>query len=137
MSQPTRIGLSPFVTVPHRRVEQVIAPYAHLDVPVIGQAYILFRAKLLAPFHFSPGIESLETKLFAPKDIPFDEIAFSSISIVLQQYIDDLSAGKTFHLHHAVIDKQPGSRPNDPTSFVLRDHFALPTQMGVPDRKAS
>lgn len=104
---------------------EVTAPYAHLDIPIIGQAYILFRAKLLSPYTFSPGPESLETALFLPDDIPFQEIAFSSISIALRYYVDDMQKGR-FHVHHGVIDKIPGSQPNDPKSFVLRDHFSLP-----------
>ncbi|GAX73460.1 hypothetical protein CEUSTIGMA_g912.t1 [Chlamydomonas eustigma] len=63
---------------------QVLAPYAHWDIPMIGQAYILFRAKLVHPFTFSPGRESLETRLFHPGDIPFDQVAFSSVSSTLK-----------------------------------------------------
>ena len=53
---------------------QIMAPYAHWDIPVIGQAYCLFRARLAAPFQYSAGEESLEAKLFAPQDIPFDQV---------------------------------------------------------------
>src|SRR5262245_45123703 len=38
---------------------RVIAPYAHFDVPHIGQAYIVYRAELLEE-RFGPGPESLE-----------------------------------------------------------------------------
>ena len=55
-------------------VVQILAPYAHWDIPVIGQSYLLFRARLVAPHSFSPGLESLETELFEPKDIPFDMV---------------------------------------------------------------
>lgn len=30
-------------------------PYAHLDVPFIGQAYLLFRARLKPPYTYSAG----------------------------------------------------------------------------------
>ena len=53
---------------------QIMAPYAQWDIPVIGQSYLLFRAKLAAPHSFSPGTESLETELFEPRDIPFDKV---------------------------------------------------------------
>lgn len=66
---------------------QIIAPYAHWDIPAIGQAYVLFRAHLTQPVAFSPGPESLETALFAPEDIPFDELAFSSVSLALRFYL--------------------------------------------------
>jgi hypothetical protein len=52
---------------------QVLAPYSHFDIPVIGQAYLLFRARLMPPFTYEPGAESLETRLFAPEDVPFDQ----------------------------------------------------------------
>ena len=53
---------------------QIMAPYAQWDIPVIGQSYLLFRAKLVLPYAFSPGAESLETQLFEPRDIPFDKV---------------------------------------------------------------
>lgn len=53
---------------------QVLAPYSHFDIPVIGQAYLLFRAKLMAPYTHAPGVESLETTMFLPEDIPFDQV---------------------------------------------------------------
>ncbi|KAG2447835.1 hypothetical protein HYH02_007291 [Chlamydomonas schloesseri] len=103
---------------------KVLAPYAHWDIPVIGQAYILFRAALAPPYTFSAGTESLEVALFAPESIPFDQLAFSSVSITLRLYLEDLRAG-SFRVHHGVIDKRPGSQPNDPGAFALRDHMAL------------
>jgi len=49
------------------------------------QAYILFRAKLLPPFKIaSKTSESLETRLFSPAAIPFDDIAFSSVALALR-----------------------------------------------------
>ncbi|EFJ46901.1 hypothetical protein VOLCADRAFT_44814, partial [Volvox carteri f. nagariensis] len=99
----------------------VIAPYAHWDIPNIGQAYILFRAQLAPPYTYSSGPESLEVALFAPDDIPFDQIAFSSVAVTLRLYCEDLRTG-AFRVHHGVIDKRPGSLPNDPGTFQLRDH---------------
>lgn len=56
------------------RVEGV-APYCHFDIPVISQAYILFRARLAPPYTFAAQHpESLEAALFAPEDIPFDQV---------------------------------------------------------------
>ncbi|KAK9806792.1 hypothetical protein WJX72_002881 [[Myrmecia] bisecta] len=114
------------------RVE-VVAPYSHFDIPIIGQAYILFRAKLLEPYTFGPGEESLETLLFRPEEIPFEQIAFSSIAVALRHYVEDLQRGK-FHIHHGVIDKRPGSGPNDPNSFVLRNHISIPTELPTQSR---
>ena len=52
----------------------ILAPYFHLDIPVIGQSYLLFRANLAPPFTFGCGPETLEAELFAPEDIPFDDV---------------------------------------------------------------
>ena len=106
----------------------VIAPYCHWDIPVIGQSYILFRATLAEPFSFSPGKESLETALFAPSDIPFQQLAFSSVAISLRHFVEDLEHG-TFHLHHGVIHKKPKAAPNDPSTFVVKDHITLATSL--------
>ncbi len=65
MSLPTQINSG---------ASQILAPYAHWDIPVIGQAYILFRARLAPPFEFGSGTESLETRLFAPHEIPFEKV---------------------------------------------------------------
>ncbi|GFH23600.1 MutT/NUDIX hydrolase [Haematococcus lacustris] len=108
-------------------VVTITAPYCHWDIPIIGQAYVLFRAQLAPPFSFSAGPESQEVALFSPADIPHAALAFSSIAITLRLYQEDLAAGH-FRLHHGVIDKRPGSGPNDPASFVVRDHMALDLQ---------
>ncbi len=72
----------------------------------------------------SAGPETFEAYLFEPSAIPWGELAFSSISITLQNYIQDLAAG-AFRVHHGVIDKRPGSQPNDPGTFALREHLAV------------
>ena len=43
-------------------------------------------------------------------------------------YVADLAAG-TFSVHHGVIVKRPGSGPNEPGSFLLEGHYALPTTL--------
>ncbi|KAL0051530.1 hypothetical protein WJX82_009389 [Trebouxia sp. C0006] len=113
---------------------EILAPYSHFDIPIIGQAYILFRARLAAPYSFSPGEETLQTELFQPKDIPFDQIAFSSISLALQYYVEDMQSGQ-YRLHHGVVSKQPGSGPNEAGRFQLQDHFAVRTEVPVLDSK--
>lgn len=76
-SSPCLLPLCPSAQV------HVVAPYMNWDIPAISQVYILFRASLAPPFTFSPGSESLETKLFSPEEIPFDQLAFSSVSTSL------------------------------------------------------
>lgn len=104
----------------------IIAPFAHYDIPMIGQTYLLFRAKFADSREMhSAGSESLETRMVAASEVPWDEIAFSSITLALKAFFQDL-AGGTWHHHHAVIDKKAGSPPNDPNSYLLKDHIQLP-----------
>ncbi|KAH7276496.1 hypothetical protein KP509_39G009400 [Ceratopteris richardii] len=102
---------------------EVEAPFAQLDIPRIGQSYILFRARLRT-LDFSPGVESLECTLFHIDEIPFDQIAFSSVAVALKYYVEDYKAGK-FKVHHGVIDKQAGASPSDPSGFVVRNHICF------------
>ncbi len=63
------------------------------------------------------------------------QIAFSSVATALRYYVSDLEAGR-FHVHHGVIEKAKGSAPNDPGTFVLKDHFAIPTNVPTPAKSA-
>lgn len=51
--------------------------------PCAVQSYIIFRARF-KQLTFSPGPESLECALFSLDEIPFDSIAFSSITVALK-----------------------------------------------------
>lgn len=77
--------------------------HAHVPNVVLlsHQSYRLYRGTLKPPYGFSPGPETLETGLYAMRDIPFDEIAFSAIRVVLQQLADDLDQG-SFRVHEGV-----------------------------------
>jgi ADP-ribose/FAD diphosphatase len=107
---------------------EIVAPYAHYDIVGIGQAYLLFRAHLLPPYtafqeaNLAP--ESLEVRLFSEDEIPFAEIAFSSVSIALKSYLEDREKGE-FKFRHGSIIKEPGSGPNDPGTFKLTDLYTV------------
>ncbi len=77
-----------------------------LSLPHIGQVYLTFVGQLLAK-QFGAGVESLEVRLFALSDIPWDEIAFPVVNTALRRYVDDVARG-TFQLHLADIgDRLP------------------------------
>jgi ADP-ribose pyrophosphatase YjhB (NUDIX family) len=67
--------------------------YALYNLPHIDQVQLLFRARLL-DLDFSPGVESLEVRLFEERDIPWDEIAFRAVRFTLQDYFADRKAGR-------------------------------------------
>ncbi len=54
------------------------------DLPHIGQVYFLFLANCDSMDH-TPGIETIESKWITYDQIPWDEIAFSSVTFGLQR----------------------------------------------------
>ena len=58
---------------------------AFYQVPHIAQLYLIYRARLLRP-EFSPGPESLEVRLFAWDEIPWDDLAFPTVRWSLRHY---------------------------------------------------
>ena len=69
------------------------------------QVHVFFRAQLPAA-RFAAGPESLEVALVAPRDIPWDDIAFRSTDFALRRYLEDKAAGaEPYHFHS--IDQRP------------------------------
>ena len=95
---------------------RILAPYAHFDVPHIGQAYILYRAALQNE-RFSPGSESLEVELVPPDRIPWDQLAFPVVRHALELVVSDLALGR-FRTHQAELVREQGR-------YELREHLAL------------
>lgn len=73
--------------------------FAAVDVPHAGQVHVFFTAKLVSDF--APGPESLDCAMYAPEDIPWDEIAFPSGVFALRKYLDNLGNHTGAHLHSA------------------------------------
>lgn len=63
-------------------IDGVLAVYS---VARLSQVQVIFRAKLAEP-GFEPGPESLEVKQFDWGEIPWDEIAFSSVRWALRAW---------------------------------------------------
>lgn len=62
------------------------------SIPHIHQVYLIYYG-ILQDLDFGPGPESLEVELVQPADIPWDEIAFTSIKFALENWVqqgDDL-----------------------------------------------
>ncbi|MDH5326523.1 MAG: NUDIX hydrolase [Gammaproteobacteria bacterium] len=84
--------------------------YAVYNIPRIDQVYILFRGQL-QDLDFSPGSESLDTRLFTHDQIPWDELAFPVMTETLKRYYQDrdsgsltnLNGGSTGHTHFGSI----------------------------------
>ena len=69
-----------------------LVPYLMFNICHIHQIYLMFRARL-TDLDFEAGRESLEVRLFAEEDIPWDEIAFRVISATLRTYFRDRRSG--------------------------------------------
>ena len=72
--------------------------FSVMSVIHVGQVHLFYRAKLLSEV-FEPGFETIEARLFTEAEIPWDEIAFRTVSQTLKYYFADRRAGH-FGLHH-------------------------------------
>ena len=73
-----------------------------LSVPRVGEVHLFFRARLTSE-RFDPGPETIEARLFAEDEIPWDEIAFRTVRETLERYFADRRAGR-FNVHTVDID---------------------------------
>lgn len=87
--------------------------FAILDVPHAEQVHAFYRARLLSP-ELDPGEESLDARLFDEKDIPWDEIAFSTVETTLRWFLADRRLGR-FSLHEGHIPAPSGKQPTNPS----------------------
>lgn len=72
-----------------------------LNVVRVGQVHLFYRATL-DDDRFAPGVESLEAKLFDEADIPWDALAFRTVSRTLTLFFEDRKRG-AFETHHGDI----------------------------------
>ena len=71
--------------------------FTMFDVIRAEQVHIFFRAEMPSA-EFAAGEESLDVKLFAEEDIPWDELAFKTVSKTLTLIFADRKAGR-YTLH--------------------------------------
>ena len=78
--------------------------YTVFSLPHANQVYMMFRARLLDE-NFSAGIESLEVELFEESEIPWDQLAFSTIDYMLKYFFEDRKRGE-FSLHSHKVERK-------------------------------
>lgn len=66
--------------------------YSVFDIPHVDQVHIFYLAKL-QDLDFAAGPESLEVRLFREDEIPWDSIAFRTITATLKFYFHDRRKG--------------------------------------------
>ena len=71
--------------------------FAIVDVIDAGQVHFFYTARLVSDF--APGAESLECRMFAEDEIPWEEIAFHSGRYALEKYFEDRGANNGVHVH--------------------------------------
>jgi len=79
--------------------------FALVDVPHISQVHLFYRGALQNGEHRA-GCESLETRLYAEADMPWDELAFCSVRFCLERYFADRRRGE-FAIHQHTLQPLP------------------------------
>lgn len=84
--------------------------YTMISLVHVHQVYMMFRADLV-DLNFGPGTESLEVELFTEDEIPWEQLAFRTITRTLRNYFVDRKLG-SFRFHSSSIDRA-AKRPVD------------------------
>jgi ADP-ribose pyrophosphatase YjhB (NUDIX family) len=66
--------------------------FAIVDVVHARQVHVFFRGSLAHPA-FGAGEETLEARLFLPTELPWNDMAFPSVTIALEQYLREQAGG--------------------------------------------
>jgi len=98
------------------RVENVQL-YRLFDLPHINQVYLFYRAELVGG-EFGIGPESLETRLFAEHEIPWQALAFPIMHDTLRDFLAERQSGAytvkvseidlSRYLHKKHVQENPG-----------------------------
>ncbi|MGE4368520.1 MAG: NUDIX hydrolase [Burkholderiaceae bacterium] len=72
--------------------------YTVIDVPHAEQVHFFYLAKVLSQ-ELYPGPESIEAAFFDIDNLPWDELAFRTVTTTLEHYVADRERG-VFPLHH-------------------------------------
>lgn len=74
--------------------------FSLMSLPTVHQVHLFYLAEL-CDLSFAPGLETLETHMFAQKDIPWSEIAFASTKRAIELFFTDpdkqINGGSKMH----------------------------------------
>jgi len=86
----------------------VLGPlFTMYDVVHVRQIHLFYLARLVDT-DFMPGEESLEVRLFDESDVPWNELAFRTVSATLRQFFADRRLER-FGVHTGSIEGSPRS----------------------------
>jgi ADP-ribose pyrophosphatase YjhB (NUDIX family) len=80
---------------------EMLGLFTLLNVARVGQVHLFYRARLTSDV-FDPGTETIEARLFAENEIPWDELAFRTTKETLEHFFADRKHGQ-FGIHHIDI----------------------------------
>ena len=72
---------------------KITSPYTAFSLTHISQVHFFYLAEL-GNEKFGPTSESSEVKLFSKDDIPWDQIAFPTVTKTLEYYFEDKEDGQ-------------------------------------------
>lgn len=70
----------------------------------VEQVMLVYRATLPGP-ELAPGVESLEARLFAPDEIPWDELAFPTVKWALRYHLE-VGSREVYPVHRNPSDER-------------------------------
>lgn len=79
----------------------VEAPFALVSIAHINQVHLFYRGRLKGA-EYAAGDESLEVALLTPEEIPWESLAFRSVTLCLERYLADRKEGQ-FGFHEAQL----------------------------------
>lgn len=83
-------------------VVEIDAPFAMLSIAHINQVHLFYRGRMVNAQYLA-GEESLEVALFNPDEIPWDDMAFRSVTMCLERYLADRTT-TSFGFHEAALN---------------------------------
>jgi ADP-ribose pyrophosphatase YjhB (NUDIX family) len=66
---------------------EIVRPHCLYHLPQINQVYLFFLAQMHSA-DLDIGPESLEARLFAPAEIPYEDMAFTSSTFAIHKYLE-------------------------------------------------
>jgi ADP-ribose pyrophosphatase YjhB (NUDIX family) len=84
---------------------QLAGLYSLIDVPHVEQVHLFYRGQLLDA-DFAAGEESLEVRLFEPAQIPWNDLAFRTVSKTLRWFLEEQPAD-AYTLHTDIVTYPP------------------------------
>ena len=85
---------------------QNLCLYHLFDVPQINQVYVFYRCGI-ENGEYGVGPESLDSKLYSPDEIPWDQLAFPVVKELLEEFLSDARVGN-YPIRQSVIRRPRG-----------------------------